>query len=93
MAMLPKLTEADILEKVVARQAKNFSPATARDLLKFRFDRASTAEVRRLLQKNNRGTISGEERLVLERFLRVGRFLDLLHAKARGILQAHGDTP
>jgi hypothetical protein len=47
--------------------------------------------MRGLLQKNNRGTITGEERVVLERYLRVGRFLDLLQAKARVSLQ-HSST-
>jgi hypothetical protein len=39
--------------------------------------------MRQLPRKNNRGTISAEERVALERYLRVGRLLDLLHANAR----------
>jgi len=81
-------TEADILEKVVAPTAAGLSPDTARELLKFRFDRQTAANIRRLLQKNNRGTITAEERVLLEKFLRVGQLLDLLHAKARVVLRA-----
>ena len=41
-----------------------------------------------MLRKNNRGTISGDERMILEKYLRVGYLIDLLQidllqAKAR----------
>jgi hypothetical protein len=62
--------------------------AVARELLKFRFDRQSTAAILRLLQKNNRGTITVQERVDLEKFMRVGQLFDLLHAKARVVLHA-----
>jgi hypothetical protein len=39
--------------------------------------------IRQPLQKNHRGPLSAEERITLERFPRVGKFIDLLHAKAR----------
>jgi hypothetical protein len=32
---------------------------------------------------DNHGTISASERLTLDKYLRVGQFLDLVHAKAR----------
>jgi hypothetical protein len=88
MATSLMLTEADILERIVGPTVADFSPDTARDLLKLRFDPKTTAQIRRLLQKNNRGTITAEDRVLLEKFLRVGQFVDLLHAKARLILQA-----
>jgi hypothetical protein len=83
MATSFTVTEAEILERVVAPTAAGISPETARELLKFRFDRHTSADIRRLLQKNNRGTITAEERVLLEKYLRVGQLLDLLHAKAR----------
>ena len=91
MSSITSITEADILERIVASKAAKLSPAAARDLLKFRFDAKATADIRRLLQKNNRGTITPDERLLLDRFLRVGRFLDLVHAKARMVLHSSAD--
>ena len=52
----------------------------------------TTKRIRQLLQKNNRGTISAAERLTLEKYLRVGQLLDLLHAKAKLSLHQNGDS-
>lgn len=76
------ITEAEILEKVVAPAEGNLSPGAARELLALKFDGETTQTIRKLLRQNNRGTISVEDRLALEKFLRVGQLLDLLHAKA-----------
>ena len=92
MANTATITEADILEKVVAPEEADVSPETARELLRFRFDSKTTANIRRLLQKNNRGTIKSEEQLLLDKFLRVGQLLDLLHAKARVVLRTSGNA-
>jgi hypothetical protein len=86
------LSEAAILEKVVAPRAGKWSPEVARELLAFKFDRNTTSMIRRLLHQNNRGTISALDRLTLERYLRVGQFLDLLHAKARLSLREFGEA-
>lgn len=77
------LTEADILEKVVSPNVADLTPEAARSLLDFKFDSPTTKRIRQLLQKNNRGTISADERIILQKYLRVGQFLDLIHAKAR----------
>lgn len=81
------ITEADILEKVVSPHVAGLTPEAARSLLEFKFDAPTTKRIRQLLQKNNRGTISADERIDLEKYLRVGQFLDLVHAKARLSLQ------
>lgn len=90
MSKNPTISEAAILEKVVAPKAAGFSRELARQLLAFKFDRDTTKEIRRLLQANNRGTISASDRLSLEKYLRVGQFLDLVHAKARLSLNENG---
>ncbi|MCI0376414.1 MAG: hypothetical protein L0215_02280 [Gemmataceae bacterium] len=79
MPTTASLTEADILEKVVA----NLSSDEARSLLNVRYDQQTLKEIRQLLRKNNRGSITSQERLALEKYLRVGQFLDLLHAKSK----------
>jgi hypothetical protein len=88
MASTRSITESDILEKVVCPQRGDLSPDAARSLLTFTFDRRNTTAIRALLRKNNRATVSAEERLTLEKYLRVGPLLDLLHAKAQ--LALHG---
>ena len=90
MAKTSPFTEAAILEKVVLPGIADLSPEAARSLLALRFDGATTRSIRTLLQRNNRGSITAEERLALEKYLRVGQFLDLLHAKARLSLREQG---
>jgi hypothetical protein len=83
-------TEAQILERVFAGRAASWSPNVARALLTLGFDGSTTTKIRRLLQKKNRGTISAAQRLTLDRYLRVGQLIDLLHARARLSLKESG---
>jgi len=48
---------------------------------------AATRRIQELLEKNNGGTIEPSERAELDKYLRVGQFLDLIQAKARLSLQ------
>lgn len=81
------ITDADILDNLVAPELSALSPEAARSLLKLKFTRQATQRIRQLLRKNKQGTITTTERLLLERFLRIGQFLDLVQAKARLSLQ------
>ena len=92
MARTSTISEADILIKVVDPKKADLSPEAARSFLGFRFDATTTKRIRQLLRKNNLGTISAAERLTLEKYLRVGQLLDLLHAKAKLSLQRAGDA-
>jgi hypothetical protein len=85
------ITEADILAEVVGPASAGLSLEAARSLLDFKFGAATVRRIRRLLQKNNRGTITARERALLEKYLRVGQLLDLLHAKAKLCLGRTGD--
>lgn len=91
MSNIPSVTEADIMTKVIAPDRPGISEDVARSFLKLRFDGETRKEIRRFLEKNNRGTITADERLTLEKYLRVGQFLDLLQAKARLSLQHAAD--
>lgn len=88
MRELPSLTEAQILEQIIAPRRPNFNPEAAKSILALRFDRSAMARIRSLLRLNNRGKISPAERLELEKYLKVGQLLDLLQAKARSSLAA-----
>jgi hypothetical protein len=81
------LTEADILSEVVAPDDPTLNQQFARAVLSVGFSGSATEKIRELLQKNNDGTITSEERGNLDKYLRVGQFLDLLQAKARLSLQ------
>lgn len=79
----PAITEADILNEVVAPSRAGLSVPAARSILSMQFSPAARARIGKLLEANNRGKISRRARAELEKYLRVGQFLDLMHAKAR----------
>jgi hypothetical protein len=85
-------SEAEIIEKVVAPRSGRFSAEAARAILTLAFDRPTTNRIRQLLKKNNQGTISADDRLALDRYLRVGQLFDLLHAKARLSLKGSANS-
>ena len=87
MASAPTITEADILVDVVSPTRAGLTRDAARSILKMRFGKKATKQIRQLLQKNNRGKISPAERVTLDKYMRVGQFLDLLQAKAKLSLQ------
>jgi hypothetical protein len=79
----PMMTESEILNEVVAPDEADLSPEAARSLLALRFSSRARRQMRRLLDRNNKGTITADEEVLLDRYRRVGLFLDLLQAKAR----------
>jgi hypothetical protein len=81
------LTEADILSDVIAPDEPTMNRDFALAILSLRFNQGATSRIGDLLQKKNRGSISPQEAAVLEKYLRVGQFLDLMQAKARLSLQ------
>lgn len=90
MVRTTTISVADILEHVVCPENGRLLPDAARAILELKFDGAATKRIRQLLHKNNRGTISAQERITLEKFLRVGKLIDLLQAKARLSLTESG---
>jgi hypothetical protein len=84
------LTEADILSEIVDPGAPTLNEDAARALLALRFSDANADRIRSLLQGNNAGTLTPAEKSNLEKYVRVGQFLDLLQAKAR---VSHGSHP
>ena len=82
------VSEAEILKEIIAPGRRDLNPEAAKSILALYFSRSATARVRSLLRANNRGTLSAERRVELEKYLRVGQLLDLLQAKARLTLDA-----
>jgi hypothetical protein len=76
-------SEADILGQIVAPDQPTLSDLTARAILDLRFNEQAIDRMNDLAERNRRGQITASEQTVLERYQRVGNFLNLLQAKAR----------
>jgi hypothetical protein len=90
MADTSTITEAAILCEVVAPEQPGISPEFARAILDLHFTDKANKQIRKLLDKNNNGTINETECAVLDKYLRVGQFLDLMQAKAKLSLEQSG---
>lgn len=76
-------SDLDVLEQVVDPSAADLTSEAAVGLLGLRFNADAIARINDLAEKNRLGTLSLAERHLLERYQRVGNFLNLVHAKAR----------
>lgn len=75
--------ETAILSRVIRPGHNDLSASAARALLKLHFAKEDHEEMHELAVKNQAGILTAAEKLRLDGFLRVGRLLDLLAAKAR----------
>jgi len=80
------ITETQILEQVIMSDQGGMSPESARAILDLRFDPSALGRMNELAEKNRQGTLSEAERQEMEKYLRVGNFLNLMQAKARLVL-------
>jgi hypothetical protein len=80
---LSTITEADVLDQLVTAEQPGFSAESARALLSLRFSPAAIRRMNELAEKNRQGTMSDAEQAALEKYLRVGNFLNVVQAKAR----------
>ena len=85
--------DASILQAVVAPEEASLSVPIARAVLALSFQSAQQAEIERLLERNNAGTIKRNDKTRLEAYVRVGNFLSLLKAKAKATLAAKSREP
>ena len=84
MATAPsEITEADILGEVIAPDQPTLPEASAKSILSLRFNQQAIERMNELAEKNRHGNLSEGEREVLEKYQRVGNFLNLMQAKAR----------
>jgi hypothetical protein len=92
MSVESTISEADILEQVIAPNSPGFTPEVAQSLLKLRFGDEAQDRMRVLMDKNNKGASTDAEQAEMEKYLRVGMFLDLIQAKARVALKQAGPS-
>ena len=90
MVLKTPIIESDILQRLVFPFDENLDPDGARALLRIKFDRAATKQINQLLRKNQRGTITADDRVLLDKYLRMGTFIDIIQAKARKALKNTG---
>ena len=90
--MTETISESEILADVLGAGEGDLSLDVAESVLRWKFSRRAAARINKLAERNQRGAISAPEREELERYLRVGSLLNLLHAKARLSLQTNEKT-
>ena len=79
MAQMPTISEADILRDVIEGEEGDSSPEVAQSMLRWKFTPRASARMTDLASRNNQGTLSDEERAELEKYLRVGSFINLIN--------------
>jgi len=84
MSQMPQpLTESDIFTRLIHPDDGNLPQDVSRLLLDLNFSPDDMARMNELAEKNRLGILSATEQQEMETYLRVGNFLNLLHAKAR----------
>ena len=83
MSETPTITEADIFADVVAPNCGDLPPDVSRSVLQWKFTEQAAERMSTLADRSNKGVITEPEREELERYLRVGSFINIIQAKAR----------
>ncbi|HEV3339450.1 MAG TPA: hypothetical protein VG125_03805 [Pirellulales bacterium] len=84
----PTSSEAAILSRVIQGSKLTLPPEAARALLDLGFSEEDRKKMHELAVKNQQGRLSQNEELELDSYVRIGRFLDLLSAKAAKLLKS-----
>ncbi len=82
-------SEAAILARVIQPEQDDLPAAAASAFLKLDFTAGDRRRMHELAVKNQNADLTAAERRELDDYLRVGRLLDLLGAKARLSLKKH----
>jgi hypothetical protein len=82
MSIALEQSEAAILNRVLQGSRGDLAPDVAEVVLGWQFPARDRRRMQKLLDKNQEGTLTSREQLVLENYRRVGYFLDILRAKA-----------
>lgn len=83
MSETSTITEVDIMSDVIAPERGDLPPDVAASILGWKFTDRATARMTELADRNNRGSITPPEREELDKYLRVGSFINVVQAKAR----------
>ena len=80
-------SEVAILSRVIQPGNGSLSATVARAWLKLEFSDSDQSRMRELIRKTQDGTLTARDQADLETYRRVGRFLDMVHSKARTSLK------
>lgn len=83
MSTASSVTEVDIMSDVIAPTRGDLPPEVAKSVLDWKFTDQAVARMTDLAERNGQGAIGPAEREELDKYLRVGSFINLLQAKAR----------
>ena len=92
MGETSSITESEILADVIAPDQGDLAAEVARSVLRWKFTDRALARMNDLADRNNKGTITAQERQDLEKYLRVGSLINILQAKARRSLNSAGQA-
>jgi hypothetical protein len=81
-------SDVAIWERVIQFEGE-LSPTAARALLKLHFSEHDRERMRSLSAKARAGTLTPDEVSVIDTYERLGCVLDILHSKARRVLEKH----
>jgi hypothetical protein len=90
MGETSSITESEILADVIAPDQGDLAAEVAQSVLRWKFTDRALARMNDLADRNNKGTITAQERQDLEKYLRVGNLINILQAKARLSLNSAG---
>ncbi len=80
-------SESAILSRLIRADREDLAPDAARAILDLGFGEEDRTRMHELAEKGRAGSLSAAEDAELESYCRVGRFLDLIHSKARKSLR------
>lgn len=86
------ITESEILADVIGPEQGDLAAEVAQSVLRWKFTDRALARINSLADRNNKGTITAQERQDLEKYLRVGNLINILQAKARLSLNSAGQA-
>jgi hypothetical protein len=90
ISSIPDSAEADILNRLVNPEDGNLAPEAASALLSLKFAAIDMTRMEELAQKSQAGTLTADERHLMEIYNHWGHILALLKAKARRSLNRNG---
>ena len=84
-----RTSELAIFARLLKTDDGDLSHELARYIFGLGFDEQDQARMRELAESNQEGTLSPEEREELQKYVKAGHMLALLHSKARRSLKAN----
>ncbi len=79
-------SDSEILDEIEVTDGAPIAAETARSLLAMKFGPKAISRMNELAAKNRDGALSDAERRLMDRYLRVGGLLNIIHARARAVL-------